>query len=107
MPFTFSGTKALNRTQFVTLRSNPHPTDRVALVTVFTTYNSSAASKPIELVTVGNMSYNKVERSMAVLNIFLNFVQVFFYYFIFKTAISEMNLVWRINKTQSHAGALV
>lgn len=51
--------------------------DHVALVTVFATYNSAVESRPIELVTVGNISYNKVERSMAILNVFLNFVQVY------------------------------
>lgn len=80
-PTTFSGTRALNRTQFLKFRNNSLSTDHVALVTVFTTYNSTADSRPIELVTVGNMSYNNVERSMAILNVFLNFVQVFYYYF--------------------------
>ncbi|XP_057807389.1 uncharacterized protein LOC131022039 isoform X2 [Salvia miltiorrhiza] len=70
------GTRALDRTQFLKFRNHSLPTDHVALVTVFTTYNSTVDSRPIELVTVGNMSYNKVERSMAILNVFLNFVQV-------------------------------
>lgn len=79
-PAIFSGTRALNRTQILKFRKNSVPTDHVALVTVFTTYNSTADSRRNELVTVGNMSYNKVERSMAILNVFLNFVQVFFYH---------------------------
>ncbi|KAH6789551.1 polyphosphatidylinositol phosphatase [Perilla frutescens var. frutescens] len=70
------GMKALNRTQFRTVHSNSDSIDHVALVTVFTTYNSTVESRPIELVTVGNISYDKVERSMAILNVFLNFVQV-------------------------------
>ncbi|KAL1548692.1 hypothetical protein AAHA92_16895 [Salvia divinorum] len=70
------GTRALNRTQILRFRNNSLPTDHVALVTVFTTYNSTPGSRPNEMVTVGNMSYNKVERSMAILNVFLNFVQV-------------------------------
>ncbi|KAL6565823.1 hypothetical protein OROHE_004878 [Orobanche hederae] len=70
------GTKALNRTQFLTFRHKSDSVEHVALVTVFATYNSTAESRPTELVTVGNMSYNKVERSMAVLNVFLNFLQV-------------------------------
>lgn len=70
------GRKALNRTQFQTFHNNSQSMDHVALVTVFATYNSAVESRPIELVTVGNISYNKVERSMAILNVFLNFVQV-------------------------------
>ncbi|KAG6427976.1 hypothetical protein SASPL_112224 [Salvia splendens] len=70
------GTRALNRTQVLKFRNNSVPADHVALVTVFTTYNSTADSGRNELATVGNMSYNKVERSMAILNVFLNFVQV-------------------------------
>ncbi|KAG6435671.1 hypothetical protein SASPL_100546 [Salvia splendens] len=68
------GTRALNTTQFGSFPSkNCLPI--VTLVTVFTIYNSTADSRPTELVTVGNMSYNKVERSMAILNVFLKFVQ--------------------------------
>ncbi|XP_047951404.1 uncharacterized protein LOC125196814 [Salvia hispanica] len=72
------GTRALNRTQILKFRNNSLPTDHVALVTVFTTYNSTADSdsRRNDLVSVGNVSYNKVERSMAILNVFLNFVQV-------------------------------
>ncbi|KAL6513535.1 hypothetical protein OROGR_021021 [Orobanche gracilis] len=70
------GTKALNRAQFLKFRNKSDSMEHVALVTVFATYNSTAESRPTELVTVGNMSYNKVERSMAVLNVFLNFLQV-------------------------------
>ncbi|KAL1543421.1 hypothetical protein AAHA92_20396 [Salvia divinorum] len=67
------GTRALNTTQFLKIPSNCLPI--VTLVTVFITYNSTADGRPTELVTGGNMSYNKVERSMAILNVFLNFVQ--------------------------------
>lgn len=51
--------------------------ERVSLVTVFTTYNSSIGSRPVDLVTVGKMSYDRVERSLAVLNVFVNFIQVY------------------------------
>lgn len=92
-PAIFSGTRALNRTQILKFRNNSLPTDHVALVTVFTTYNSTADSdsRRNDLVSVGNVSYNKVERSMAILNVFLNFVQVFLYH-TFKATIIEMSL---------------
>ncbi|KAG8391654.1 hypothetical protein BUALT_Bualt01G0209800 [Buddleja alternifolia] len=70
------GTKALNKTRFSTFLNNSHSVDHVAFVTVFATYNSPIGSSPPDLVTVGNISYNKVERSMVVLNIFINFIQV-------------------------------
>lgn len=69
------GTKALNRTHFGTFPNKSHSMDSVAFVTVFTTYNSTA-EKPVDMVTVGNISYNKVEKSMAILNVFINFIQV-------------------------------
>ncbi|KAG6432361.1 hypothetical protein SASPL_103937 [Salvia splendens] len=68
------GTRALNTTQFGSIPKNC--LSIVTFVTVFTIYNSTADSRPTELVTVGNMSYNKVERSMAILNVFLKFVQL-------------------------------
>ena len=47
---------------------------------MFTTYNSSLDvqidRKIIDLVTVGNKSYNKVNRSLAILNVFIDFIQV-------------------------------
>ncbi|XP_040930247.1 uncharacterized protein [Gossypium hirsutum] len=74
------GVKALNKTYF----SNPsHASsvgDGIAFVTVFTIYNNSpdalADGKPSNLVTVGNASYSKPERSMAILNVFIKFIQV-------------------------------
>ncbi|KAF5198274.1 polyphosphatidylinositol phosphatase [Thalictrum thalictroides] len=58
----------------------PYFNDTVSLVTVFTAYNTSVSAHPndrsSEMVTVGNISYNKMERSMAVLNTFINFIQV-------------------------------
>lgn len=104
-PTTFSGTRALNTTQFGSFPSkNCLPI--VTLVTVFTIYNSTADSRTTELVTVGNMSYNKVERSMAILNVFLEFVQVFVI-MIFKTTIIEMILILCVVMTQSYAALLL
>lgn len=34
-------------------------------------------SRSTDVVKVGDASYNKVERSMAVLNVFIDFIQVF------------------------------
>lgn len=72
----FAGVTALNKTHFRKSHDGPHTIDQVALVTVFTMYNSTVESRPVDLVTVGNTSYNKVERSMAILNAFINFIQV-------------------------------
>ncbi|KAL8495630.1 hypothetical protein ACS0TY_019666 [Phlomoides rotata] len=70
------GVNALNKSHFRTSHNSSQSIDQVALVTVFTTYNSTIESRPVDLVTVGNTSYNKVERSMAILNVFINFIQV-------------------------------
>lgn len=77
--FYITGTRALNRTQFSALSAHSNFGEHIAWVTVFTTYNTSAdhiKSKVNDLVTVGNLSYNKVERSLAILNVFINFIQV-------------------------------
>ncbi|GMI77218.1 hypothetical protein like AT2G45320 [Hibiscus trionum] len=74
------GVKALNKTHF----SNPaHASgvgDGIAFVTVFTIYNNSpdstVNSRLSNLVTVGNASYSKPERSMAIMNVFINFIQM-------------------------------
>ncbi|XP_047322222.1 uncharacterized protein LOC124926100 [Impatiens glandulifera] len=53
--------------------------ESVAFVTVFTTYNSTdklTNAQSDDLVTVGTISYTKVERSLAILNVFINFIQV-------------------------------
>ncbi|KAF7826014.1 putative nucleotide-diphospho-sugar transferase [Senna tora] len=70
------GTKALNRTR--TSNSMSHLEDNIALVTVFTIYNSSLSNVEDRSsnTVVGDLTYNKVERSMAVLNVFINFIQV-------------------------------
>ncbi|EPS67115.1 hypothetical protein M569_07663 [Genlisea aurea] len=67
------GTKAMNTTAAEKLKNSFHTADPVALVTVFIAYNDS---KPTDPVTVGNVSYSKSERSMAILNIFINFIKI-------------------------------
>ncbi|KAM7260734.1 hypothetical protein ACFE04_026209 [Oxalis oulophora] len=67
------GTKALNKTT-TRASSSLHSKDSVIFVTVFTIYNTSLDTTS-NSVTVGNKSYTKIERSMAVLNIFINFIQ--------------------------------
>ncbi|CAN1308104.1 hypothetical protein LINPERPRIM_LOCUS27242 [Linum perenne] len=63
------GSRALNRTHSQT---SSNAGDGVSLVTVFTIYNDSRSS---DMVTVGNASYSKTERSMSILNVFINFIQ--------------------------------
>ncbi|PKI70425.1 hypothetical protein CRG98_009200 [Punica granatum] len=65
------GTKALNKTQFST-NHRVNAVELVSVVTVFSVYNSSPDASR---VTVGNTSYSKVERAMAILNVFVNFIQ--------------------------------
>lgn len=78
--FHCQGTKALNKTLFRLLPNNPNSGEHVAFVSMFAAYNSAAdglvSGRPSEFVTVGKTSYNKVERSMAILNVFINFIQV-------------------------------
>ncbi|KAL4340996.1 hypothetical protein GQ457_08G023160 [Hibiscus cannabinus] len=70
------GVKALNKTHF---SNSPHASG-VVFVTVFTIYNNTPDtpmnSRLSNLVTVGNASYSKPERSMAILNVFINFIKV-------------------------------
>lgn len=73
------GVKALNKTHFSASSNRSYVAESIAFVTVFTVYNSSDISKTSgssDVTTVGNSSYNKVERSIAVLNVFINFIQV-------------------------------
>lgn len=74
------GIKALNKTHFSTSSHTSKSGENIAFVTVFAIYNSSlnvnVDDRSSNLVTVGNASYTKVERSMAILNIFINFIQV-------------------------------
>lgn len=53
--------------------------EHISFVTVFTTYNpdpAGAGKMSSDVVTVGKHSYSKVERSMAILNTFISFIQV-------------------------------
>ncbi|KAF3621454.1 hypothetical protein FXO38_22122 [Capsicum annuum] len=73
------GNKALTKTYFGASSKNLKAGSNIAIVTVFATYNTAVDQqtngKSIDSVTVGNISYNKVERSIAVLNVFVNFIQ--------------------------------
>ncbi|KAF8379299.1 hypothetical protein HHK36_028732 [Tetracentron sinense] len=74
------GLKALNKTHFSTPSNTSNVRDTISFVTVFAIYNTSHStvvdSRTSDLVTVGSTSYSKVERSMAILNVFINFIQV-------------------------------
>ncbi|RCV41946.1 hypothetical protein SETIT_9G175600v2 [Setaria italica] len=53
--------------------------EHISFVTVFTTYSSvqdGDGKVPFDTVTVGNHSYSKIERSMAILNTFTSFLKV-------------------------------
>ncbi|KVH89188.1 hypothetical protein Ccrd_008824, partial [Cynara cardunculus var. scolymus] len=73
------GIKALNKTHISSVFniSDTRGGDGVAFVTVFTVYNSSVDGRASDSSIVGKVLYNKVERSMAVLNTFINFIQAF------------------------------
>jgi hypothetical protein len=76
LPFS-SGLKAVNKISLASERKDSG--EPVSFVTVFATYNShpaGAAKVPSDAVTVGKHSYSKVERSMAILNTFVSFIQV-------------------------------
>ena len=70
----------MNKTHFAASSHESNSGESIAFITVFTVYNSSLAvhadGRSSDLVTVGNVSYSKVERSMAILNVFINFIQV-------------------------------
>ncbi|WVZ79667.1 hypothetical protein U9M48_027221 [Paspalum notatum var. saurae] len=71
------GLKALN--DIVISSEGDYSGERVSFVTVFTTYSSVSAGDskvPSDTVTVGNHSYSKIERSMAILNTFISFIKV-------------------------------
>lgn len=58
---------------------NLNSSERVSFVTVFTVYNSDFTGtneKLHDVVTVGNIAYSKVDRSMAILGTFIKFIQV-------------------------------
>ncbi|KAG7998364.1 hypothetical protein I3843_01G255400 [Carya illinoinensis] len=73
------GIKAVNKTHSPTSHISIGR-ESIAFVTVFAIHNSSPNThvddRSSNLVTVGNASYSKVERSMAILNVFINFIQV-------------------------------
>lgn len=74
------GNKALSKTHFGASSKDLKAGGNISIVTVFATYNTAvdqqASGKSPDLVTLGNASYNKVERSIAILNVFINFIQV-------------------------------
>ncbi|KAG0502421.1 hypothetical protein HPP92_002493 [Vanilla planifolia] len=77
------GLKAMNRLSLPSLHHHPNDGKSVSFVTVFTVYNSSQRLK-LESITdnlqnsllVGATSHNKIERSIAILNTFINFAQI-------------------------------
>ncbi|KAL5724579.1 hypothetical protein ACHQM5_007819 [Ranunculus cassubicifolius] len=73
------GLKALNKTHLRNMSLISSSKDTVSFVTVFAIYNASVSANvnvDDNMVTVGNTSYSKIERSMAILNVFINFIQV-------------------------------
>ncbi|KAI4964005.1 hypothetical protein ZWY2020_008499 [Hordeum vulgare] len=69
-----SGLKAVNK-----IGASSEPGEHVSFVTVFTTYSSDpagAGKRSSDALTVGKHSYGKEERSMAILNTFISFIQV-------------------------------
>lgn len=71
------GNKALTKTHIGASSNNLKAGGNISIVTVFATYNvdQQTNGKSLDSVTVGNISYNKVERSIAILNVFVNFIQ--------------------------------
>ncbi|KAL6962484.1 hypothetical protein U1Q18_037443, partial [Sarracenia purpurea var. burkii] len=81
------GMKALNKTHFSASDDTSNFGKNIAFVTVFTTYvtvfttynsfiDRSVNGKSSDFVTFGNISYSKLESSMAILDVFINFIQV-------------------------------
>ncbi|WCJ22875.1 hypothetical protein M5689_004940 [Euphorbia peplus] len=74
------GTKALNKSVFLASSSSSSVRDSVTFVSVFTIYNTSLDSRTGSVssssVKVGNVLYSKTEKSLAILNVFINFIQV-------------------------------
>ncbi|XP_074580829.1 uncharacterized protein LOC141837300 [Curcuma longa] len=76
------GLKAINKLHSLKSNQDVQIGDRVSFVIVYTVYNNSYGSnlarmddKLADIVTVGSNFYNKVERSMAILNAFIDFIQ--------------------------------
>ncbi|XP_076886439.1 uncharacterized protein LOC143536295 [Bidens hawaiensis] len=70
------GNKALNKACVSATSNISNGGDGVSFVTVFTVYNSTVGGTSSESTNVGKVSYNKVDRSMAILNTFINFIQL-------------------------------
>ncbi|GAV61175.1 hypothetical protein CFOL_v3_04703, partial [Cephalotus follicularis] len=68
------GTKGLNKTHFSTSSHVTNGGESISVVTVFAIYNTSLDIS--NMVTVGNTSYSNTERAMAILNVFISFIQV-------------------------------
>ncbi|KAL8192423.1 hypothetical protein R6Q57_027608 [Mikania cordata] len=74
--FQCRGNRALNKTRVSASSNISNGGDGVTFATVFTVYNSSIDGRPSESTMVGKISYNKFDRSMAILNTFINFIQL-------------------------------
>lgn len=74
------GTKALNKTHSPSSAHVSNAEESIAFVTVFSIYNPSgngdADTTSSNMVTVGKSSFTKSERSMAILDTYINFIQV-------------------------------
>ncbi|CAN6815563.1 unnamed protein product [Brassica oleracea] len=74
------GTKALNKTHTTTSHVSGAAGNGVSFVTVFTVYNTTTSLGDLKsssvVSVVGNVTYSKPARSMAVLNAFSYFIQV-------------------------------
>ncbi|XP_042392008.1 uncharacterized protein LOC121983096 [Zingiber officinale] len=77
------GLKAINKLHSLKSDQDIQIGDKVSFVIVYTIYNNSYGShsarmddKLSDIATVGSNFYNKFERSMAILNVFIDFIQV-------------------------------
>lgn len=76
-----TGVKAISK---IPKLHSSHPSgfqESISIVTFFVAYNNTLFKKNTpdkfsERVTVGNTSYDKAGRSLAILNVFVNFIQV-------------------------------
>ncbi|XP_078439529.1 polyphosphatidylinositol phosphatase [Wolffia australiana] len=69
------GLKALNQTRRSIPSESCDACESVSFVAVFTLYNSSE-TETSDRLTVGNVSYDKSERSIAILHAYIDFIQV-------------------------------
>lgn len=71
------GIKALNKTRHSSDAQNSDSGASVAFLSVFAVCNSTPSGRvDSDFVTVGNASYTKAERSMAILDTYIRFIQV-------------------------------